>query len=160
MTDLPQALASRSIPLRQNPPGSQCGIDRDVIENVVHSFYDAIRADEVLGPIFEARIAPARWPTHLGVMVDFWSSVLLMTGAYKGKPVPAHRPMQLEDQHFLRWLAIFRGVVTRICTPEGAQLFMDRAIRIADSLRMASAEPIARGRPPVLVAPLKLEVEA
>ncbi|QLP97901.1 MAG: group III truncated hemoglobin [Rhodoblastus sp.] len=92
-------------------------------------------------------------------MIDFWSSVLLMTGAYKGKPVPAHRPLRLGDPHFLRWLAIFRGVVGRVCTPEAAELFMDRASRIADSLRMASAQPLKRGDAPVLVAPLKREAE-
>ena len=39
-------------------------------------------------PIFEREIRD--WDAHLGKLCAFWSSVALMTGRYKGKPVPAH----------------------------------------------------------------------
>jgi hemoglobin len=135
----PRFVAPRPVSLRDVTPGSLAGIDRAVVERVVHAFYDDIRQDAVLGPIFNDRIAPERWPVHLANMVEFWSSVVLLTGSYKGKPVPAHMPLKLDDGHFHRWLDAFEAVVTRVCTPEGAALFMDKALRIADSLRMAGA---------------------
>jgi hemoglobin len=153
----PRFVEPRPVSVRDVTPGKLAGLDREGIERVVHAFYDVIRADGVLGPIFNERIAPERWPAHLANMVEFWSSVLLLTGSYKGKPVPAHMPLKLDDAHFKHWLFLFQGVVIRECTPEGAALFMERAYRIADSLRMAGAmqagsltlvEPLARGNTP------------
>ena len=33
-------------------------------------------------------IKPEAWPRHLGKMCDFWSSTLLRTGRYDGRPLP------------------------------------------------------------------------
>ena len=62
------------------------GIDEAMIERLVHGFYDGVRGDPVLGPIFAERIDD--WGPHLQRMVDFWSSVMLMTGRYHGQPLP------------------------------------------------------------------------
>lgn len=140
---------------RYDSPGTLVGIDREMISAVVHTFYGEIRRDAVLGPIFNGRIAEARWPAHLAIMVDFWSSVLLTTGAYKGKPVPAHLPLALEDSHFARWLNLFQSVAEAVCPPAAAALFVDRAERIADSLRFAIATQRSVGGVPVF--PTRLE---
>lgn len=154
----PRFVEPRPVSVRDVTPGKLAGVDRAAIEAVVHAFYAEIREDEVLGPIFNTRIEPERWPRHLATMVEFWSSVLLLTGTYKGKPVPAHLPLRLTDPHYLRWLMLFQRVTQRLCTPEGSALFMDRAGRIADSLRMSSAmlEPggALRDGFPQLVEPL------
>lgn len=140
---------------RYDSPGHLAGIDRAMIVAVVHGFYAAIREDVVLGPIFEARIAETRWPVHLETMVDFWSSVLLTTGTYKGKPVPAHLPLALDDSHFIRWLDLFQSVVETVCPPEAAALFIDRAERIAESLRFAIATQASAGGPPAFPRKLR-----
>lgn len=149
----PRQVEPRPVSTRDVTPGALAGIDRELITRVVHSFYDEIRKDEILGPIFVGRIPADHWGPHLDNMVEFWSSVTLLTGTYKGKPVPAHMPMKLSDDLFRRWLALFETVVSRLCTPEGAALFMERAQRIADSLRMATTM-MERGGPPPLVEPL------
>jgi len=56
-----------------------------LIQQLVHTFYARIRQDLILGPIFESRVGH-RWDEHLANMVDFWSSVTMMTGRYHGKP--------------------------------------------------------------------------
>lgn len=154
----PRYVEPRPVSVRDVTPGSLAGVDRALIERVVHAFYDEIRADAVLGPIFNGTIPAERWPVHLANMVEFWSSVTLLTGSYKGKPVPAHMPLKLNDDHFRRWLSLFEGVTARLCTPEGAALFMERAGRIADSLRMAGAMMAdsrnGAGGVPTLVEPL------
>src|SRR3546814_13779599 len=66
-----------------------CSSDLPMIHDVVHAFYGRIRQDAVLGPIFDGVIQD-RWDYHLAKMCDFWSSVLLMTGRYDGRPMPAH----------------------------------------------------------------------
>ncbi len=138
--------------VRPPPPGQQFGIDEDMIRRVVHRFYDRIRADAVLGPIFAAEIQD--WEPHLAKMCDFWSSVLLMTRRYDGRPVPAHTKIPgLEHEHFAHWLELFRDTVREIAPPQAAELFIDRAGRIAQSLQLSI--DFQRGILPPLKAPIR-----
>ena len=114
---------------------AETGLDEDILRNLVQRFYDRIRADAVLGPIFADRIAD--WPVHLERMVDFWSSVALMTGRFHGAPMPAHARLPLTWAHFEGWLDLFRATAAEVCPPAGAALVVDRAERIARSLHMA-----------------------
>ena len=83
----------------------------------MHSFYRDIRTDPALGPIFN-RVIGDEWDAHLAKMCDFWSSVLLMTGRFKGAPMAAHaRIGELRPTHFVRWLHIFRQSAERLCPP-------------------------------------------
>lgn len=128
-------------------------LDEAMIHAVVHGFYDKIRADALLGPIFNAAIAPQAWPVHLAKMCDFWSGALLRTGRYDGRPLPPHLAIPgLGEPHFRRWLSLFRGTVRETCPPEVAALFMDRALRIAHSFRLAIA--FNRGEDTLLVRPI------
>ncbi|WP_417806353.1 group III truncated hemoglobin [Thioclava sp.] len=114
---------------------ARTGIDLAVLTDLVHRFYEKVRADAVLGPIFASRITD--WPPHLERMVSFWSSVALMTGAYHGAPVPAHTNLPVMWRHFEHWLTLFRETAHETCTPEGAAHVIERAERIARSLYMA-----------------------
>lgn len=122
---------------------AETGLDEAVLHDLVHRFYARVRADEVLGPIFAARISD--WGPHLERMVAFWSSVALMTGRYHGRPVPAHVPLPVDASHFDRWLALFRETAQEVCTAAGAAHVILRAERIARSLRIAIEE--ARAAP-------------
>ncbi|QPZ93308.1 group III truncated hemoglobin [Thioclava electrotropha] len=120
---------------------AQTGLDEDKLTQLVHRFYDKVRADAVLGPIFASRIPD--WGPHLQRMVDFWSSVALMTGRYHGAPMQVHASLPVEWDHFERWLMLFRETAIETCPPEGAAHVIERAERIARSLHMAveSAKP-------------------
>lgn len=114
---------------------AETGLDEETLRSLVHRFYDRVRADEVLGPIFEARITD--WGPHLERTVAFWSSVALMTGHYHGKPVPAHATLPVDWAHFERWLSLFRETARETCPPRGAAHVVEAAERIARSLHMA-----------------------
>ncbi|MEQ9176451.1 MAG: group III truncated hemoglobin [Alphaproteobacteria bacterium] len=114
---------------------AKTGLDERKLSALVHRFYDRVRRDAVLGPIFAERID--NWGPHLERMVAFWSSVALMTGRYHGAPMPAHVSLPVEWRHFERWLALFRQTAIETCPPEGAAHVIDRAERIARSLHMA-----------------------
>jgi hemoglobin len=111
------------------------GLDDGRLTTLVHTFYGKIRKDAVLGPIFDERIAD--WEPHLARMVEFWSSVALMTGRYHGAPVPKHVGLPVDWSHFERWLALFCETAHETCTPEGAAHVIERAERIARSLNIA-----------------------
>jgi hemoglobin len=51
----------------------------------------------------------------------------------------AHMPLPVERAHFERWLEIFEMTARNICPPAAADVFIDRARRIADSLELGIA---------------------
>ena len=110
-------------------------LSEPLVERLVHTFYGRVRADEVLGPIFEARLK-ANWDQHLTKMIDFWSSIAMTSGRYSGRPHMVHQGLGLEPQHFERWLGLFEDTVHAICIDPAAKFFIERAHRIADSLQI------------------------
>jgi hemoglobin len=113
------------------------GITEEMIERLVRRFYDKVRADEMLAPVFDARIKD--WEPHLQQMFAFWSSVALMTGRYHGTPMVKHMPLPVDAAHFDRWLALFEATARELCPPEAAAHFVERARRIAASLELGIA---------------------
>jgi hemoglobin len=124
---------------------AQTGITEAMIERLVRSFYAKVRGDDMLGPIFEARIKD--WEPHLSQMCAFWSSVALMSGRYHGAPMPKHLPLPVDAAHFDRWLALFEATANQVCPPAAAKHFIERARRIASSLELgiASANGVLLG---------------
>ena len=127
-----------------NAPGLKAGIDDQMIRRVVAEFYARARKHDVLGPIFEAHVS--NWDEHIDRISAFWSSVLLMTGRYDGRPMPAHaRIPGLTSEHFDIWVSLFRDTVQDLCPPAAAALFVDRAERIGDTLEAGIAQHRALG---------------
>lgn len=116
---------------------ARTGIDDALLERMVHAFYDRVRQDALLGPVFDARIKD--WPQHLARMVEFWSSVALMTGRFHGTPMQKHAPLPVDAVHFDRWLVLFEETVAETCTPVAAAHLVERARRIAQSLELGVA---------------------
>ena len=105
------------------------------IRTLVHDFYDDVRQDALLGPIFNSRIHD--WDAHLAKLVDFWSSILLRTGRFNGAPMPMHAAMPgLTAGLFQRWLALFYASNARQPNKAMAAQANDMAERIAQSLWM------------------------
>lgn len=131
-------------------------LDERMVRDVVYGFYDKIRADELLGPIFNGAIADEEWPHHLAKMCDFWSATLLRTSRYQGRPLPPHLALPgIGEEHFRRWLTLFRATVEQLCPPPVAALFFERALRIAHSFRLAIA--FNRGEDTMDVRPILAE---
>jgi hemoglobin len=132
------------------------GLDEALIRAVVDRFYADARRDPVIGPVFNRIIAEQAWPQHLSTIADFWSSMLLGTGRYAGRPMPKHMAIpELSDAHFMRWLALFRRTVEDLCSPEIAAVFIERSERIGNSFRMNIA--MRRGEDITTMKPLDRE---
>ncbi len=107
------------------------------IARLVDDFYAKIRADAELGPIF-MRAIPGDWGPHLATMRNFWSSVMLTSGRYKGNPVAVHGQVAgIEMELFDRWLALFDESCRELFVPDIADVFYSKAVRIAESLKLA-----------------------
>jgi hemoglobin len=117
-----------------------------MIERLVHAFYGRVRQDDLIGPIFNARVA--NWDDHLAKLCAFWSSVVLRSGRYDGRPLRPHLMLPLEGQHFDRWLDLFERTAGDMLPREVALVFIDRARRIADSFEMSIGTQRGEIRPP------------
>ncbi len=114
----------------------ETGIDEAGLERLVAAFYGRVREDAELGPIFNDAVAD--WPEHLEKLAAFWSSVMLTTGRYRGQPVVIHKRIEgLEIELFDRWLALFGESCAELLDAETAGLFWRKAVRIAESLKLA-----------------------
>ncbi|NNG21717.1 group III truncated hemoglobin [Telluria aromaticivorans] len=110
-------------------------LNRASITTLVNEFYTDIRRDRVLQPVFDGAIG-ANWEPHLERMVDFWCSVMLASGEFKGNVFGKHMQLQgIEMEHFRHWLALFETHVRRLFQPEVADEFLVVARRIAASLQ-------------------------
>ena len=118
------------------------GIDEAMIERQVRAFYGRAQSDPVLGPIFKARVTD--WEPHLQRIMAFWSSVLLQSGRYHGRPMQAHFPLPISAVHFDRWLELWEQVTREVCPPGPAAHFIARARQIGQSLELGIA--VARGQ--------------
>jgi len=70
-------------------------------------------------------------------MYDFWSSVMLTTGRYKGNPLAVHMRLDgIEPSMFARWLALFRATAEELFPSDLAASFREKSERIAESLKL------------------------
>jgi hemoglobin len=101
---------------------------RDDIKTLVDRFYDKVKADLLLGPVF----SHVDWPYHLPVMYDFWSSMLLGDQSYRGNPLQRHLPLAIDKSHFGQWLVLFKETVDENFSGDKAEEVKMRAQSIAD----------------------------
>ncbi|SNS63674.1 MULTISPECIES: group III truncated hemoglobin [unclassified Azospirillum] len=121
-------------------------IDDESIAALIVEFYGEARRDPVLGPIFLRMVGEedAAWALHLRKVHDFWSSVMLATARYDGRPMQAHAMIEgLGPAHFARWLVLFGMVADRLFTPDAAAAFRAKADKMALALQNGIA--LARG---------------
>ncbi|WP_184475377.1 group III truncated hemoglobin [Rhizorhapis suberifaciens] len=111
-------------------------IDEAALEMVVNHFYQRIRADAELGPVFNAAIDD--WPEHLKKLTAFWSSVMLTSGRYKGNPMAAHlkHGEQITPELFERWLGLWNETTDDLLPAQVASALQEKAARIAESLKL------------------------
>ncbi|WP_419796589.1 MAG: group III truncated hemoglobin [Terasakiella sp.] len=114
----------------------QDGVSEEMISTLVHKFYDVIRDDTALGPIFNERIT--QWDHHLQTMCDFWSSITLKTRRFQGRPMLKHQLIadRTRPDNFARWLELFKQAVEEEIPPHLQMEFLEPAARIAQSLQI------------------------
>lgn len=100
------------------------------IRFMVDTFYARVRADGLIGPLFEARIGD-RWPEHLEKMYSFWQTVLLEEHTYRGAPFRPHADLPVHLEHFERWVELFEENMLEHFTGEKADEALTRAGKMA-----------------------------
>ncbi|MDG1711913.1 MAG: group III truncated hemoglobin [Flavobacteriaceae bacterium] len=104
-------------------------------------FYEKIRSDELLGPIFNTVIK--NWPEHLEHLTDFWETQLFFVGMFKGNPLKKHVEVDSQTNHFGVWLNYWFETFDFLFEGERVQVAKNRA-RIMGShlyLKLLEARP-------------------
>jgi hemoglobin len=101
--------------------------DRKDIILLVDEFYEQVKADQLLGPVF----SHLDWPKHMPTMYNFWSSMMFGDMSYQGNPFQKHLNLKIGPGHFKRWLELFIGTVDAHFLGPKATEIKDRAHSIA-----------------------------
>jgi len=118
------------------------------LELLLRHFYGRAFADPVLEPVFETLMVIGL-DDHLPVMCDFWETILLRTGVYRGSVGAVHRALHgrhgFTDRHFDRWVELWTSSVDELFLGDVAQQAKVEAARIAVGMRRRLFEP-SRGQ--------------
>ena len=101
--------------------------NRKDITLLVDSFYDKVRSDKLLMPVF----SHVKWREHLPIMYNFWSAMLLGDQSYQGNPFQKHQHLPVDSSHFDRWIELFTSTIDENFTGSKAEETKGRASSIA-----------------------------
>ncbi|HJV87445.1 MAG TPA: group III truncated hemoglobin [Noviherbaspirillum sp.] len=111
-------------------------VTEESIRVLVDTFYDRVRKDEVLGPVFEEALH-GKWDEHMPRMYAFWSTVLLGTARFQGNVFGKHMALTgIREEHFVRWLSLFKQTATDLFDDPASREMLLIADRIAGSLQL------------------------
>jgi len=105
---------------------------RNDVDFLVNTFYERVRSDVMLGPVFNERIQPDAWPVHLERMTQFWSNLLFAIPGYKGSPLLKHIGLPVGAEHFERWLELWESTVNDHFEGDVAMAALTKARNIAE----------------------------
>ena len=124
--------------------------NREDVFLLVSTFYDKIKKDPFIGPIFLEMIPTETWESHLEKLTDFWETNLFFVRKFKGNPMKAHKDVdahfnyEITQVHFGKWLEIWFTTVNELF--EGTKAFeaKERARNIASALffQMFKVKPL------------------
>lgn len=117
------------------------------VSKVVREFYGKVRADEVLGPIFNGIIED--WEQHLEHLTDFWEMNLFGGRGYNGNPIAAHQHVDdvagpIEPVHFGIWLNYWHETIYAHFQGEKAEAMMRRARKMQTVIMISIYEHRAK----------------
>jgi len=134
------------------------GLDQRKIEQVVRRFYDRVRIDHELAPVFSV---VEDWDEHLARISEFWASVVLMTGQYKGNPLAMHlvHADLFRPELFDRWLLLWRETTDELLSAQDASVLQAKAARIATRFQTTMFPGSRANAPSSALRPFKTSPE-
>ena len=116
------------------------GLTEPLVRQVIDAFYVKVRQDPILGPVFNG-IIKDEWPAHIERIMAFWLTATRLGSGYDGRRfMPVHLAhAAIRAEQLPQWLLLFRETARQICPPAAADVLIDIAERMADSIRMSLA---------------------
>ena len=113
---------------------------REDIYLLVLTFYERIKKDDLIGPIFIKMIPQKEWEDHLIKLTDFWETNLFFVRKFKGNPIALHKNIDknfeysISQKHFGRWLQLWFSTIDELFVGDKAYSAKERARNIASML--------------------------
>ena len=107
-------------------------VSLEEIKLLVDTFYEKVRRDEKLAPVFESRIN-GNWSPHLEKMYKFWQTILLGSYTYTGNPFQHHAMLPVDHSHFTAWMSLFTETIDELFTGDKSEEAKYRAGKIAET---------------------------
>ena len=113
--------------------------NREDVFLLINRFYQQIRKDDVLGPIFNNAIG-GYWEEHLEHLTDFWETNLFGVVSFKGNPVQKHQEVAIKNkhsitaEHFGIWLQYWFNTIDNMFTGDKADTAKRRAQKMSTFL--------------------------
>ncbi|MEO9892642.1 group III truncated hemoglobin [Aurantibacter sp.] len=108
---------------------------------LVNTFYNSVREDDLIGPIFNGIIQ--NWEHHLDHLTTFWSNQLFIErGTYKGDPIAIHKKVddftknKIDEHHFGRWLNLWIQTIDNLFKGDNAFILKNRARKMATHIHL------------------------
>ncbi len=117
---------------------------REEVALLVYRFYEKVRRDTVLGPIFNGMITD--WDAHLHTLTDFWESQLFLRRTYLGNPVAVHQAVDADmeyaitPEHFGLWMNLWFATLDEGFEGETAWIAKNRAQKMSTMLYLKMYE--------------------
>jgi hemoglobin len=113
-------------------------INNEDIAKMITSFYDKVRADEVIGAYFND-IMSIDWEKHIPLICSFFENVLFYTGNYEGNPLKTHQRINAihntPPEYFERWIMLFNQAVDELFNGDNATKVKEKAASIASVMQ-------------------------
>ena len=97
------------------------------IESLISKFYEKVRNDELLAPVF----LHVDWEHHTPIIIDFWCSLILGDQSYRNNPFQKHIHLPITSIHFGRWLELFHETLSELFNGPKATEAKERSVNIA-----------------------------
>jgi len=113
-------------------------VTRQDVKHLVVTFYQKVRTDDTLGPIFNQIIS--NWEEHFELLTDFWETQLFLKRKYNGNPVSAHQDVDFKinnavtSEHFGLWLNLWFETIDELFLGETAWIAKNRAQKMSTML--------------------------
>ena len=113
--------------------------NREDLLQLLTLFYNKLLADSSISYLF-TDVAKIDLPHHLGILVDFWDSILFQSDTYRKNAMQPHMILHqkspLQKHHFETWLKYFNASVDELFEGEKAFVAKERALSIATVMRI------------------------
>ena len=117
---------------------------REDVALLVDQFYKKVRANAILGPIFNQAIT--NWDQHLDHLTTFWESSLFvgkpLKKKYIGNPLEVHVKVDkannnsITEHHFGIWLNLWFETIEQLFAGENAELAKRRARKMGTFIHL------------------------
>ena len=107
-------------------------VSLEEIKLLVDTFYEKVRSDEKLAPVFAERIK-GNWEPHLEKMYKFWQTILLGEYTYTGSPFQHHALLPVDHSHFISWMSLFTETIDELFQGAKSEEAKWRAGKIAET---------------------------